>query len=109
MKEHPSNSVQQKEHLEQVPPEAQYESPNSTTKENSNKPQLVEGLSDDVSEHKYAVLERQPLTPRQPPQGGAIHHYDDPPREDGGNRPHWSDEQYDDDPANHTYAMLEKL
>lgn len=97
-------------HPDQVPPEAQYECPNNITKENSNKPQLVEGIPDDVSDHKYAVLERQLLPHKQPLQGGGEVHYDDPPREDGSNRPHPSDKQYDnEDPSNHVYAMLEKL
>ena len=84
------------------------------------KPQLVlaKGFSDDidVSEHKYAVLERQPLTLDQRqaslPQGeGEGHHYDALPREDENSlRPHPSDKQhYDDDSPNHEYAILEKL
>lgn len=116
MKEHPrSQSVQIEcqEQVLQLAPDAQYENPNNI-KETSNKPQLLaERVSDDVSEHKYAVLEKQPPTQlqRQPlPQGGAVHHYDAPPREDENSlRPHPSDKQYGDDPANHQYAILEKV
>ena len=93
---------------------------NPNVQEASNKPQLIlaKGFTDDidVSEHKYAVLERQPLTLDQrqaslTQREGEGHHYDAPPREDENSlRPHPSDKQHnDDDPASHEYAILEKL
>ena len=120
LNEHPNNSVPERQCQGHVPTGApQYENPNNVQKA-SNKPQLVlaKGFSGDVdvSQHKYAVLERQPLTLDQrqaslPLGEGEGHHYDAPPREDENSlRPHPSDKQhYDDDPANHEYAILEKL
>lgn len=120
MKKHPNGSVPEKDRRasELTPPSAQYENPCST-QETSIKPQLREGHSDDVSEHKYAELEKPPPTQSVPRQqlpllqgGGEGHHYDAPPIEDETRvRPHPSDRQPDgngdNDPANHVYAILE--
>jgi hypothetical protein len=100
-----------------VPPGAQYENPKSI-QETSIKPQLDllgEGHSDDVLEHEYAELERSQLQRQQLPPlqgGGEGHHCDAPPIEDETSlRPRPTDRQHDDngdnDPADHVYAILE--
>ena len=101
-KECPNTAQTNEQQQQQQVPGAQcrYETPNM--KMTPVEPHLIEGLSDNSSEHKYAVLERQPLA--QQPQE-AVHHYDDPPREDNS-RLHPSEEH--SDPENHIYAVLEK-
>ena len=98
-KECPNNGAQQEQQQQQVPNgQYHYEAPRMRVDSNS-----TEGHLDNTSEHKYAVLEGQ-LTMQQ--LQGAVFHDESTPTGDDY-RLHSFDKQ--SDPANHVYAVLEKL